>query len=97
MWKFTTFPSILLRSRNRVGPAAVPGADALRVARHWPGLRWFLQPAGAAAGPRADLVPDEEGADPGEPQSVASQPQGCVRHSLDPGPHPARADGRNVH
>lgn len=89
--------SAFAATRNRVGPAAVPGADALRVARHRPGLRWFLLPAGAAGGSRTDVVPDEEGAAPGEPQSLASQPQGCVRHTLDPGPDPARADGGNMH
>lgn len=88
-----SFPPI----RNCVRPAAVPGADALRVARHRPGLRGVLLPAGAAGGPRTDLVPDEEGAASGEPQPLASQSQGCFWHALDPWPDPACADGGNVH
>lgn len=60
--------------RNSLRLAAVPGADAVRVARHWPGLRRFLLPAGAFGGPRTDMVSDAEGAASGEPKPLANQP-----------------------
>lgn len=82
--------------RNSVRLAAVPGADAVRVARHWPGLRGFLLPAGAAGSPWADLVSDDEGPATGEPKPLANQPEGCFWDPLDPRPHPARADGGDM-
>lgn len=79
--------------RDGVGPAALPGADAVRVARHRPGLRGLLLPAGPAGGPRPDLVPDAARAASGHPQRLAGQPQRRFRQPLDPRPHPARSDG----
>lgn len=79
--------------RNNLRLAVVPGADALRVAGHRPGLRGLLLPAGAAGGPGTDVVSDAEGAARGEPQPLENQPQGRVWYPLDPWPSPACADG----
>lgn len=89
-------PSRISPHRDHLGLAALRGADALRVAGHRPGLRGILLPAGPAGGAGTDLVSDAARAARGEPQPLENQPKGCVRHPLDPRPHPACADRGDV-
>lgn len=59
---FLRMTFLLLPHRNNLRLAVVPGADALCVAGHRPGLCRLLLPAGAAGGLGTDLVSDAEGA-----------------------------------
>lgn len=56
--------------RNNLRPAAVCGADALCVARHWSSLCRLLLPANSASGPGTDLVSDAKGSTSGELQPL---------------------------
>uniref|UniRef100_A0A3Q1C9R0 Palmitoyltransferase n=1 Tax=Amphiprion ocellaris TaxID=80972 RepID=A0A3Q1C9R0_AMPOC len=82
--------------RNHLRLAVVPGADAVCVAGHRSGLCRFLLPAGAAGGPRTDLVSAAERTASGQPQPLESQPKGCFRYPLDSRPYPASADSGDV-
>ncbi len=70
----TNFSFSFLAHRNNLRLAVVPGADALCVAGHRPGLCRFLLPAGAAGGSGTDLVSDAEGTALGQPKPLENQP-----------------------
>lgn len=79
--------------RNHLRIAAVPGADAVCVAGHRPGVRRFLLPADAAGGSGTDLVSDAERRAGEELQQLESQLEARLWHALDPRTHPACANG----
>ena len=80
-------------TRRRLWAADVPGHHALRVARHRTGVCGLLLPAGAAGGPRTDLVSAAARHAGSEPQPLEEQPPRRVRYALGPGTRLARADG----
>ena len=88
MW-FTRSPP----TRRRLWAAAVPGHHALRLARHRTGVCGLLLPAGAAGGPRTDLVSAAARHAGSEPQPLEKQPPRRFRYALGPWTRLARADG----